>query len=47
MRWVGHVACMDTMIHSSKMLVRKPEVKNHVGNLGIDSRKILKWTLKE
>jgi hypothetical protein len=36
MRWVGHVACMGKMRNANKVIVRKPEGKNHSENSGID-----------
>jgi hypothetical protein len=41
MRWAGHVACMgDT---SYRVLVGKPEGKNHLEHLCIEGSIILKW----
>jgi hypothetical protein len=43
MRWMGHVACMREMRNVYTILVGKPEEKNHLEDLGIDRRIILKW----
>jgi hypothetical protein len=36
MRWVGHAACMGEMRNTNKILVEKPEGKNHLKDTGID-----------
>jgi len=43
MRWVGHVACMCEERGVYRVLVGKPEGKNHWGNLGVDGWIILGW----
>jgi hypothetical protein len=42
MRWVGHVAHMWERRGVYRVLVGKPEGKNHLEDLGIDGRIILK-----
>jgi len=39
-RRVGHVACMGEMINFYKVLIGRPEGKNHSGNIGIDGEMI-------
>jgi hypothetical protein len=40
---MGHVACNGTDERTKyKILVRKPEAKKHLGDLGIDERIILR-----
>ena len=41
MRWVGHVARMGEESGVYRVLVGKPEGRNHWGDLGIDGRIIL------
>ena len=43
MRWVGHVARMGEEKGVYRVLVGKPEGKNHWGDLGVDGWIILGW----
>jgi hypothetical protein len=43
MRWVGYVARMGKRRGVYRVLVGKPEGKNHLGPPGIDVRIILRW----
>ena len=43
MRWAGHVARMGEERVVYRVLVGKPEGKNHWGDLGVDGRIILGW----
>jgi len=43
MRWAGHVAHMGEGRGVHRVLVGKPEGKNHWGDLDIDGRIILRW----
>jgi hypothetical protein len=45
MRWAGHAARMGEGRNLYRVLVRKPEGKNHLGEQGIDGRMGSKWTL--
>jgi hypothetical protein len=45
MRWPGHVARMGEGKNVYKVLVGKPEGKNHLKDQGVDGRMGLKWTL--
>jgi hypothetical protein len=38
LRWLGHVTCVGKMKNAYKILVRKPEGKNHLEDLGTDGR---------
>jgi hypothetical protein len=42
MRWVGHVPCMGDRRGAYRVLVGKPEGRDHLEDLGIDERIILK-----
>ena len=42
MRWVGHVACMG----EGRVLMGKPEGKNHLEDPGVDGRAILRCILR-
>jgi hypothetical protein len=42
-RWMGHVAHMGEMRNACKILVRKPEGRYHLEDLGVDGRIILEW----
>jgi len=44
MRWAGHVA---RTWERRGVLVGKPEGKNHLGDPGVDVRKILRWILRK
>jgi hypothetical protein len=44
-RWVDDVACMKEMRNAYKILVGKPEGKDHEEDLGMDGRIILEWIL--
>ena len=43
MRWAGHVAGMGEKRGVYRVLVGKPEGKNHWGDPGADGRIILRW----
>ena len=43
MRWAGHVARMGEGRGVYRVLVGKPEGRNHWGDLGVDGRIILGW----
>jgi hypothetical protein len=46
MRWAGHVASMGEARNVYRVLVRKPEGKNHLKDQGVDGRMGSKWTLE-
>jgi len=43
MKWVGHLARVGERRSAYRVLVGKPEGKNHLEGPGIDGRIILKW----
>jgi hypothetical protein len=45
MRWAGHVARMGEGRNVYRVLVGKPEGKNHLKDQGVDGRTGSKWTL--
>ena len=46
LRWAGHVARMEEGRSAFKILTGKPTGKGPLGDLGVDGRTILEWTLK-
>jgi hypothetical protein len=47
MRWMGHIARIREMSNSYTIFGRIPEGKNHLRDLGVDERIILKWILEK
>jgi len=47
MRWTGHVARMGQGMVVYRVLVGKPEGKNHWGYPDTDGRIILRWILRK
>jgi hypothetical protein len=45
MRWAGHAACMREGRGVYRVLVGRPESRNHWEDLGIGGRITLRWTL--
>jgi hypothetical protein len=45
MRWAGHMACMIEGRNVYRILMGKPEGKNHLQDQGVDGRIGSKWTL--
>jgi hypothetical protein len=43
LRWAGHVARMAERRSAYRVLVAKPEGRNHLEDPGVDGRIILKW----
>jgi hypothetical protein len=46
MRWAGHAARMGERRDAYRILVGKPEGKNHLENQDVDGWTILKWILE-
>ena len=46
LKWEGHVARMEGKRGANRVLVGKPEGKNHLEDPGVDDRIILKWILE-
>jgi hypothetical protein len=46
MRWVGHAACMGEGRNVYRVLVGKPEGKDHLEDQGVDGRMGSKWILR-
>jgi len=46
MRWEGHIACMGERRGVYRVLVGKPEGRNHLDDLVIGGRIILKWIFR-
>jgi hypothetical protein len=46
MRWAGHAARMGERRNACRILVGKPEGKNHWEDQDVDGRTILKWVLE-
>jgi hypothetical protein len=47
MRWEGHVAGMREGRGAYRILVGRPEGRNHLEDPGVDGRIILKWIFKK
>ena len=47
MRWAGHVAYMRENRGLYSVLVGKPEGNNHLEDLGVDVRIILRWIFRK
>ena len=47
MRWAGHVARMSEERGTCRVLVGKPEGKNHWGDRSVDGRIILSWICRK
>jgi len=47
MGWVGHVACMGERTDEYKVLVGRPNGRNHLEDLSVDGSIILKWIFKK
>ena len=47
MRWSGHVASMGERRGIYRVLVGKPEGKNHLVDPGVDGRIILRWIFRK
>jgi hypothetical protein len=45
-RWAGHVARMGEKRGVYRMLVGKPEGKDHLGEPGLEGRIILRWSFR-
>jgi hypothetical protein len=47
MRWAGQTVCMREMRNMFRILIGKTEGKNHLEDIGIDGRIILKRDIRE
>ena len=47
MRWAGHVARLGERRGAYRILVGKPEGKNHLGDPVVDGRIILRWIFRK
>jgi hypothetical protein len=45
--WAGHVACLGEGRGAYRIVVGRPEGRNHLQDPGIDGRIILKWIFKK
>ena len=46
MTWAGHVVRMEVGRGAYSLFVRRPEGKNHLEDLGVEERIMLKWIFK-
>jgi len=46
-RWAEHVARMEERRGAYRVLVGRPDAKDHLEGLGVDVRIILKWNFKK
>jgi len=47
MRWAGHVAHMGEISDAYRVLMGKPEGRNHLEDPGVDGRIILRWIFRK
>jgi len=47
MRWVGNVACMGDRRGLNRVVVGKPEGRDHLEDPGVDGRIILRWLFRK
>jgi hypothetical protein len=47
MRWEGHVVHMGEMKNEYKILVENLNARDHLEDIGVDGRIILKWILEK
>jgi hypothetical protein len=47
MKWAGHVAGMGERRGVYRILLGKPEGKNHLGDPGVDWRILLRWIFRK
>jgi len=46
MRWTGHVARMEDNINTYRGLVEKPKEGDHLVEVSVDGKVILKWIIQ-
>ena len=46
-RWVGHIACLEVSRTEYRVLLGRPDERNHREELSADGRKLLKWIFKK
>jgi hypothetical protein len=44
-KWMGHVACMTRIRNTYRILAENLKERDHLGDISIDRRIILKWNL--
>jgi hypothetical protein len=47
MKWTGHLACLGKRKVTYRVWMGSSEGKNHLEDLGVDGRIILKWIMKK